>query len=109
MNVHVVVPLVLLHALWQDGRVRELYVSMPEIRGTPFKHLRRRFFLRILLEQQGGALGAQCFWITSQPGRGTVGLLDGAAPGPFLLLDLLVYRLQDDWLLHLLVMLYDRI
>ena len=109
MNVHVVVPLVLLHALWQDGRLGELYVSMPEIRGTPFKQLRRRFFLRILLEQQGGALGAQRLWITSQPGRGAIRLLDGAASGPFLLLNLLVYRLQDYWLLHLLVMLYDRI
>ena len=82
---------------------------MPEIWGIPFKHLRRRFFLRILLEQQGGALRAQRLWITSQPGRGAIRLLDGAAPGPFLLLDLLIYRLQDNWLLHLLVMLYDRI
>ena len=88
MNVHIVVVLVL---VWQDGRLRELYISMPEIRGIPFKYLRRRFFLRILLEQQRGAFSAQRLWISRQSGRWTVGLLDGAAPGPFLLLDLLVY------------------
>ena len=91
MNVHVVVALVLLHALWQDARLRELDIGLPEIRKIPFKNLRRRFFLLILLEQQGGTLGAQRLWISSQPGRGTVGLLDCAVPGPFLLLHLLVY------------------
>jgi hypothetical protein len=89
MNVNVVVALI--YGLWQDGRLREMCLGVPQIRGIPFEIMRSRFFLRILLEQLGGALSTQLLWISSQGGRWTVGLLDGPKAGPFFLLNLLVY------------------